>query len=520
MVGVRWRFSTRDLVVYIALTLVQLAAIGWAFSRLVHSGWSRGIATYTLLIPFIIAMVLVETRWFTLPLMKVPVHQSASDGWRVAVVTTFVPGSEAIEMLDETVRALVAMRYPHDTWVLDEGDDPDVRELCRRAGAHHATRRHRPEHQTAGGEFAARTKHGNYNAWLAVEGYDRYDVIVNVDPDHILQPDFLERTLGYLDDPDIGYVQAAQAYYNQPASLIAQGAAEETYSYYSSIQMTSFAFGYPIVTGCHTVHRTTALRAIGGFCAHDADDLLSTIYYRAERWRGVYVPEILGRGLTPVDWPSYLSQQRRWASSVLDVKFRIYPRMARRLRPTERIVSFIHGLTYLQGIGSALSLTLLCAALVHGWASSAGLMTTLAAPLAVAGALFACDLFRQTFYLDRRHEWGIHWRAGLLRFAKWPWILLALADAIRGRARAYSITRKTTSASRGRPQLAAVHLAVGGVVLASLVIGRAVGAHHPPALLVLTGVYLLFTFGSAATELIPPAQPFDPNLAARVRPVD
>lgn len=149
----------------------------------------------------------------------------------------------------------------------------------------------------------------------------------------------LLRTLGYLHDPSIGYVQAAQVYYNQPASFVARGAAEETYAYYSSIQMTTYALGYPIVTGCHNVHRAVALRQVGGFAPHEADDLLITTFYRAAGWRGVYVPETLALGLTPVDWTGYLRQQRRWARSVLDVKFRIYPKVAGRLPRVDRPAS-------------------------------------------------------------------------------------------------------------------------------------------------------------------------------------
>jgi cellulose synthase (UDP-forming) len=70
--------------------------------------------------------------------------------------------------------------------------------------------------------------------------------------------------------------QAAQAYYNQEASFIARGAAAETYGYYSSIQMFSFAVGYPVVTGCHNTHRVTAVKQVRGLPAHDADDLLIT----------------------------------------------------------------------------------------------------------------------------------------------------------------------------------------------------------------------------------------------------
>jgi cellulose synthase (UDP-forming) len=79
-------------------------------------------------------------------------------------------------------------------------------------------------------------------------------LIAAFDPDHVPDASFLSEVLGYFSDPHVGYVQAAQAYYNQAASFIARGAAEETYGYYSSIQMFSFSMGYPVATGCHNMH--------------------------------------------------------------------------------------------------------------------------------------------------------------------------------------------------------------------------------------------------------------------------
>ena len=194
-------------------------------------------------------------------------------------------------MLGETVRALVRMDYPHETWVLDECDDPQVKALCMRLGACHFSRKHAPRYQTAAGTFQARSKHGNYNAWLDAIGFQRYEIIAAFDPDHVPVPTFLTEVLGYFNDPEVGYVQVAQVYYNQRASFIARGAAEETYGYYSSVQMAAYALGYPIVTGCHNTHRVIALQHVGGFAPHDADDLLLTLLYRSQHWRGVYVPQ-------------------------------------------------------------------------------------------------------------------------------------------------------------------------------------------------------------------------------------
>ena len=64
-----------------------------------------------------------------------------------------MPGAESLEMLEVTVHALITMAYPHDTWVLDEGDDARVQALCTRLGARHFSRKALPHYQTAQGPF-------------------------------------------------------------------------------------------------------------------------------------------------------------------------------------------------------------------------------------------------------------------------------------------------------------------------------------------------------------------------------
>src|SRR5687767_6941779 len=58
------------------------------------------------------------------------------------------------------------------------------------------------------------------------------------------------------------------------------------------------------------------------------------------------------------------------------------------------------------------------------------------------GVLKICEFYRQRFYLDWRTEWGLHWRAGLLQFAKWPYVLIALYEVIFKCPMPYDLTTK------------------------------------------------------------------------------
>jgi cellulose synthase (UDP-forming) len=508
-------FGRLDVAIHALLSVVALLSV-LVFARYWFSqgDWSRTPVVFTLMTVSLFAgLGAYGARWALMPLMRRPIHRQPSRGWRVAVATTFVPSAEPIEMLKRSVAAMAALDYPHDTWVLDEGDDPEVRALCAGLGVKHFSRHGISAYQAGSGPFESRTKHGNYNAWLDAVGYEKYDLVVNFDPDHVPEPTFLTRTLGYFDDEQIAYVQAAQVYYNQSASFVARGAAEETYAYYSSIQMTSYALGYPIVTGCHSAQRVTALQQVGGFAAHEADDLLITIYYRVAGWAGVYVPEVLATGITPVDWDGYLTQQRRWARSVLDVKFRIYPKIARRLPTVERAMSLAHGLYYLHGLASALAVGLLAVLLVSFTTPAVLSWQTIPYSLLLFAALQLCEAFRQRFFL-RRSERGLHWRAGLLRVAKWPVVLVALFDALRPRDWAYSITRKTKGSASSQ-LLVVPHLLVTAILLGAFALGTLLGHHRQPAVV---GAALLVALQSIAlvlTSLRTWPAPFDPALRDR-----
>jgi cellulose synthase (UDP-forming) len=498
------------------LTVLAWAALAWCLAAwFTQADWQVHpilLGSLTLLLVYHVAIQ--QCRWCLLLLMRRPTPRPPQAGWHVAVVTTFVPGAESLEMLEDTVKALVAMAYPHDTWVLDEGDDGRVQALCARLGARHFSRKPFAHYQTSRGPFQARSKHGNYNAWLDACGFAQYNILVNFDPDHVPEPTFLHEVLGYFDDPRVGYVQAAQAYYNQRASFIARGAAEETYAYYSATQMASYALGLPIVTGCHTAHRVAALQEVGGFAPHDADDLLITYHYQAAGWQGVYVLTILARGLTPVDWAGYLTQQRRWARSVLDIKCRRYPRLAAHLPRQARIFGFLHGLYYLQGLTTGIGIGLLAWMLASGAVPQFLTDGTLWRLLGLYAAMQMAEFYQQRFFLGGWAECGLHWRAGLLQLAKWPYLGLALLDVLRARHPAYETTSKVRGSTRSRP-VTRTQLPVVALLGLAWLVGVAAGHGLPGLLHLWTAGIVLASVALMATDWWPFPAPYDRRLWER-----
>jgi len=368
-----------------------------------------------------------------------------------------------------------------------------------------------PGYQTESGRFQKHSKHGNYNAWLDAFGFTDYDVIATFDPDHVPVRHYLSRLLGYLRDPGVAYVQSPQLYYNQAASFIARGAAEETYAYYSSVQMAGYAAGYPVSIGCHTVHRACALEQIGGLPPHEADDLAMTLLYLSLGWRGVYDPVPLAEGLTPVDWDGYLKQQRRWARSVLDLKSRLYPRLVRSLPPRVRVAAGLHGLYYVSGLAIPFAIGVLCYDLATSRHRTVDHLSTFVPMITLYAVLVCCDLYRQRFYIRRDREVGFHWRAAILKFAKWPWLFAALLDVVRPRHRPYEITAKT--ALSGKRAVTAPHALTAFVIAISWLVGRLAGSHPSTVIEIAAGAALAISLGIAATgfRYFPP--PYDPALA-------
>ncbi|MGJ5833645.1 glycosyltransferase family 2 protein [Streptomyces ossamyceticus] len=249
-----------------------------------------------------------------------PIPVVPEPGTRVAFLTTYVPGKEPLSMVRATLEGATRTRHDGhlDVWLLDEGDDDRARALCAELGVRHFTRRGTAEWNLPKGPHKARTKHGNYNAWIAAHG-EEYAFFASVDTDHVPLPNFLERMMGYFRDPDVAFVVGPQVYGNYTAP-VTKAAESQQFLFHALIQRAGNRYRAPMFVGTNNVVRVAALRQIGGLRDSITEDMATGFELHRHRnpatgayWRSVYTPDVLAVGEGPASWTDFFSQQMRWS---------------------------------------------------------------------------------------------------------------------------------------------------------------------------------------------------------------
>jgi len=371
--------------------------------------------------------------WYLLWNMRRPVPMRALPGKRVAIVTTRV-ASEPVESLEATLGKMAAVAYPHDSYLLDEENNPDAKAACEKAGVIHFSRKGKPHYNETHGKFQARTKGGNLNSWLYEFG-KKYEFVTFLDPDHAPHPDFLDKVLGYFENAGVAFVQGPQVFCNRSANWIARGAAEQSYLFYGPIQMGLFGIGACVVNGSHSTFRVSDLFALkgDGYAVHDADDILTSIRIHQNGKRGVYVPDVIAEGLAPDTWDEFSKQQGRWACSMFHLLFYFYIPGLFRMPWRCKIVYLVLTSFYFRGV-------LFCGLLLLPFISAATGNPPVNAHIAAFLLRFlpffvlhyGILLFLgQRFLIPQGSRRGFWYRAGILWVAMWWDHLGALVKALR-----------------------------------------------------------------------------------------
>lgn len=442
----RSALSTGDRIAYAALTVLWLvvAVQFWAWwVRPDHRG-SIGLFLAGSIPLAYLTVVLPSFYWFFVGRMRTPVYMAPHPGRRVALITLCVPSHETLDIIADQLQALTRVSYPHDSWILDEGASPEVEALAQQFGVRYFTRKGKPLWNQESPPYQARTKAGNVNAWLnhvEMEGLE-YEFFVQLDIDHQPVPDYLDRTLGYFDDPEVAWVQAPSVCSNLH-SWTARGLAEQDLVLQGPLQMGFYGHTRtPFIIGSHSTYRTSAIRAIGGYQPTRAEDHLDTVVLASEGFTGVYVPEIIATGQGPADLGTYLGQQFAWAYSMVQIFLQHTPRLIRRYTPAQAFQFLMAQSWYLIW---SLSLAILwglplVALLANRPIARVTLSEFLTYHLAVVLASTLMWWWSRRWFQPA--GMGLTWRGILLEVARWPVVLWAVVNVLLRIKRPYMITPK------------------------------------------------------------------------------
>lgn len=357
----------------------------------------------------------------------------------------------------------------------------DVEALARSLGVECVTR------SVGGG-----AKAGNIEHTRDVLGVHGDALMVVFDADQVASRDFLNRTIPLMSDPDVAWVQTGQ-YYANTENPVTRWAEHQQAIFYRILCPGKSAANSAFICGTNVVIRAAALDEIGGFPQDSVTEDFSASVALHGRWRSVFVPGVLARGMGPLDLPSYLKQQHRWAVGTLGVmRKQLFSMLFGRngLTLGQRLQYALASTHYLSGLKD---LVFLVAPLVF-------LLTGIAA---VRGATLSDFLwhFVPYFVIAQAGFWLIaaphtSMRSLIIGFASFPTLISSLITVVTGRRVRFAVTSKRRGNRRSLTHLLPFVLAGTGSVAAA-VVGIAQGRTGPAGTVSLIWVgWSLFLIGA------------------------
>lgn len=448
--------TRKQLIMLRLMIFFGLVSMGFFLSSILSPA-VRGYAPlyWMLVVTFFFTCLKVLHEWYHYLFITVPPTPPLTRRYTVDIFTTFCAG-EPYEMIVETLTAIQAITYPHETYLCDEADDPYLRGVCAQLGVHHVTRTDKRN-----------AKAGNINNALRIS---KGELCVVLDPDHVPFPDFLDPIISHFDNPEIGYVQVVQAYKNHDESLIAKGAAQQTYQFYGPMMMTMNHYGTVLAIGANCTFRRTALESIGGHAAGLAEDMHTSMQMHAKGWKSAYVPAVLARGLVPSTLSAYYKQQLKWSRGVFDLFVHVYPKLFSKFTWSQRLHYGTIPLHYLSGFIFLINFLIPVLALVFDISPMHFDLTDF---LLVSLPMVSCIILIRHFvqwWVMEDEERGFHVVGGLLMIGTWWIFILGVLYTISGKKIPYVPTPKDGNEANNWP-LNIPNLAVLGTSLLAIVYG-------------------------------------------------
>jgi cellulose synthase (UDP-forming) len=233
-------------------------------------------------------------------------------------------------ILKRTVIGCQALKYPYKTvYLLDDTNRPEVKAVAEELGCKYIAR--------LDNRYA---KAGNLNHAISQSSGD---LIVIFDADFVPTTNFLTRTVGFFQDPQVGLVQTPQSFYN--ADPIARNLGLENILtpdeevFYRQIQPIRDGAGSVTCAGTSFIVRRSALEETGGFVTDSlSEDYFTGIRISAQGYGLVYLDEKLSAGLAAENLAAHAMQRLRWARGTLQAFFiQSNPLTIRGLNPIQRL---------------------------------------------------------------------------------------------------------------------------------------------------------------------------------------
>lgn len=163
-------------------------------------------------------------------------------------ITTY---NEPLDLVMTTALAAQEIRYPHSTWILDDGARPELQDLAQKHGVGYLTRSkdwaNRPRHAKAG---------NLNNALMVTDG----EFLLILDADQIPRPDILDKTLGYFINERVALVQTPQYFTNVPDD---DPLGSQAPLFYGPIQQGKDGWNAAFFCGSNALLRREALMQLG-----------------------------------------------------------------------------------------------------------------------------------------------------------------------------------------------------------------------------------------------------------------
>ena len=229
-------------------------------------------------------------------------------------------------MVEETLRAALAVSYPHRTYLLNDGriagksNWQAVEELAARYEVPCFTR-------TTG----VRGKAANLNHALPLTGADFVAVI---DADHRAAAGLAHETLGYFANPTVGFVCTPQQFDSGAGDPLGN----RELLFYMSMQPAKDAWNSAFSCGNGVIYRRDALASVGGFSEWSlVEDVHTSLELHANGWQSVYHPRPITTGTAPQTASTLARQRLRWATDSLRILFWRNPLLDWRLSLRQRL---------------------------------------------------------------------------------------------------------------------------------------------------------------------------------------